>query len=253
MRPRLVTSFTEYERVHGGLDALVFDDNTEMPNFLAHAVRAFFANGGKRLYVARAFNGNAAGATSGMDVATSNGTARWNARWPGRAGDVLVNVRPVRSKNIAIKYAADPDDILQRSTWGVQVQRARAGAVVELIHPKPADPKLLPKQSGPLAEALLFVVTVDANGRQSFVNSAGATVALPDDIDNMHVYLVEMQVEVRVSPDRVDSYAELAAHPAQRRYIGTRARTGRSRGRGRRRLRSTGRPTSRPIPSRRRG
>ncbi|MGG5820915.1 phage tail sheath family protein [Falsiroseomonas sp. HW251] len=220
VRPRLVTSFTEYERVHGGLDPLLYDDGTEVTNYLAHAVRAFFANGGKRLYIARTFNGSAAGATAKMDVATSSGTARWHARWPGRAGNVLVNVRPVRSKNIAIKYAADPDDILQRSTWGVQLQRARAGAVVELINPLPALPKDLPKQNAPLDETRLFVVQVDANGKQSFVNSAGATVALPDAIGDMHVYLVELQVEVRVTPDRLDTYTELAAHPDQRRYVG---------------------------------
>jgi hypothetical protein len=222
--PRLVTSFTEFERVYGGLEPLAYDTGEEVPNYLAHAARAFFANGGKRLYVSRVFNagaGTADAMTSKLDVATSGGTATWKARWPGRAGDVLVNVRPVRSKNIAIKYAEDPNDILQKHLWGVQLQRARHGAVVELINPLPASVKDLPKQDAPLVEAQLFVVQVDADGRQRFVDSAGAIVDLPDAIGDMHVYLVEMQVEIRVDGDRLDTYAELAAHPAQRRYIGT--------------------------------
>jgi hypothetical protein len=60
--PELLTSFNQFERIFGGLDQLVYrpEDNFAAPsapmhNYLAHAVRAFFDNGGRRLYVARAF------------------------------------------------------------------------------------------------------------------------------------------------------------------------------------------------------
>src|SRR3954451_20348875 len=56
--PRLITSFTEFERVYGGLEPLVVDDGgspSERGPFLAHAARAFFLNGGQRLYVSRVF------------------------------------------------------------------------------------------------------------------------------------------------------------------------------------------------------
>jgi phage tail sheath protein FI len=223
--PRLITSFTEFERVYGGLETLnLANIDPETPNYLAHAARAFFANGGKRLYVSRAFYSDAGHPVSGcvakLDVPTSGGTATWHARWPGDFGNVLVDTRLTRSKNLAFKYKADPTDILHKETWGVQVQRAKQGAVVELVHPVPADPKLLPKQNDPLVEANLYVVKVDNNGKQTFFNSAGAEVALVDDIDNMQVYLVEMRVEVHVSPDRLDAYGELGAHPSQRRDIG---------------------------------
>src|SRR5215212_5538054 len=49
---RLITSFTEFERVYGGLDRLVHQ-GVEREAYLAHAARAFFMNGGKRLYVSR--------------------------------------------------------------------------------------------------------------------------------------------------------------------------------------------------------
>ena len=59
--PELMTSFAEVERVYGGLDQLVFNGTTHH-NYLAHAARAFFEEGGKRLYVSRVYDG--AGAQS---------------------------------------------------------------------------------------------------------------------------------------------------------------------------------------------
>src|SRR5688572_27129761 len=52
--PRLITSFTEFESVYGGLEELDLAGVGRVP-YLAHAARAFFANGGKRLYVSRVF------------------------------------------------------------------------------------------------------------------------------------------------------------------------------------------------------
>src|SRR5690348_1920638 len=54
--PRLITSFTEFERVYGGLEPLVLDDGSLRVPYLAHAARAYFLNGGKRLYVSRVFD-----------------------------------------------------------------------------------------------------------------------------------------------------------------------------------------------------
>jgi len=51
-RPRPVTSFTEFERVYGGLGLLSVGKRPRLP-YVAHAARAFFLNGGQRLYVAR--------------------------------------------------------------------------------------------------------------------------------------------------------------------------------------------------------
>src|SRR5262245_57892086 len=55
--PELVTSLAEFERVFGGLDQLDFADaDASMHNYLAHGVRAFFDNGGARLYISRIYN-----------------------------------------------------------------------------------------------------------------------------------------------------------------------------------------------------
>src|SRR5689334_3956663 len=56
VEPRLVTSFTEYERIYGGLESLAVPNATsERTGYLAHAVNTFFLNGGQRLYVSRVF------------------------------------------------------------------------------------------------------------------------------------------------------------------------------------------------------
>lgn len=50
--PILLTSFVDFEEIYGGVDNLTINGKSQV-NYLAHAARAFFANGGGRLYVAR--------------------------------------------------------------------------------------------------------------------------------------------------------------------------------------------------------
>ena len=218
-KPRLITSFTEFERVYGGLDPLRIDGG-ERANYLAHAARAFFANGGKRLYVSRVFVDTGANPASGHVASLVAGVATWRARWPGEYGNALVDTRVVRSKNLAFKYSLDPNDILAKHTWGVQVQRVRHGSVIELIHPLPVPPATLPKDNDPLVEANLYVVKIDKDGKQTFVDHNGAEGALPDDLGNMQVLLVELREVVYGSGGRVDTYDSLASHKDQHRYIG---------------------------------
>lgn len=60
LEPDVITSLGEFERVYGDRQQLNFgnaDDDTKqkMDNFMWHAVRAFFEEGGKRLYISRTF------------------------------------------------------------------------------------------------------------------------------------------------------------------------------------------------------
>lgn len=58
LEPDIVTSLTEYERLYDPFSAgaeLLFNGTDVAPNHLWHAVRAFFTEGGKRLYVSRVF------------------------------------------------------------------------------------------------------------------------------------------------------------------------------------------------------
>ena len=214
--PRLITSFTEFERVYGGLNTLAVGaaaPGSERVCYLAHAARVFFENGGKRLYVSRVFTpragtGAAAWGIASRSIAVSDIAAVWTARWPGALGNMFVTTEVVRSKNLAYNHP----------TFGVQAQRARAGAVVELIAGAATNPAIsVPDGNDVLTAANLRVVQVDTEGRQSFIDSTGAATAVTtDDV----IQLVEMRVRVTMGRDRIDQYADLAASPEQKRYIG---------------------------------
>lgn len=94
--PELMTSFSQFERIYGGLDSL--DYGTPVTNYLAHAVRAFFDNGGSRLYIARTYDAPAAGAEPGdpghsyAPIPDDASSGNWIARYPGVAGDMTITV-----------------------------------------------------------------------------------------------------------------------------------------------------------------
>ena len=54
-QPHVVTSLSEFERVYGNGQQLEFEGAGEIINYQWHAARAFFEEGGKRLYIARTF------------------------------------------------------------------------------------------------------------------------------------------------------------------------------------------------------
>jgi phage tail sheath protein FI len=55
LEPDIITSVIEFERIYGDRQKLNFRDVGSMDNYLWHAVRAFFEEGGKRLYIVRTF------------------------------------------------------------------------------------------------------------------------------------------------------------------------------------------------------
>src|SRR3954468_4811595 len=106
--PELLTSFGDFERIYGG-----FDDIGGSPNYLAHAVRGYFDNGGRRLFVSRVAelpqpgdepaeapderidpgfpngNGHALPARTAQRVRSTDASERvaFAARFPGGAGN----------------------------------------------------------------------------------------------------------------------------------------------------------------------
>jgi phage tail sheath protein FI len=66
--PELLTSFGDFERIYGGISDLALTGASPDTNYLAHAVRAFFNEGGSRLYVSRAVG---AGATTASGQVTA--------------------------------------------------------------------------------------------------------------------------------------------------------------------------------------
>jgi hypothetical protein len=51
----VITSYGEFERIYGGMADLTWGGATRAVNHMAHSVRAYFDNGGARLYVSRVF------------------------------------------------------------------------------------------------------------------------------------------------------------------------------------------------------
>jgi len=88
--PELLTSFADFERIYGGVENLNFG-STPTLNYIAHATRAYFNNGGARLYVVRVFNGSGGQADTKKnpvlkDPATNpTKFAYFKARFPGTA------------------------------------------------------------------------------------------------------------------------------------------------------------------------
>ncbi len=211
--PRLVTSFTEFERVYGGLEPLNLAGD-EVPCYLALAARAFFLNGGQRLYVSRVFNDNTDDGVASRDVAVGGGTVTWRARWPGSFGNVLVTTTYFRSRNVAYDDGGT-----------IQARQARRGTLVEIIsagdpaptNDDPLDPTDLAALAVPITSTLA-VVEVDADGVQTFLTDSTPTTVTPNPGDVIQI--VHLNVTVSVDAGRVDFYDELAAHPSHNRFIG---------------------------------
>src|SRR5574341_2245362 len=55
LESEILTSLADFERTYGDRQHLVYSGPPGTPNYLWHAVRSFFEEGGKRLYVARIF------------------------------------------------------------------------------------------------------------------------------------------------------------------------------------------------------
>jgi phage tail sheath protein FI len=143
--PELLTSFADFERLYGGLEDLAFgatDPGTRTLNFLAHAVRAYFNEGGSRIYVARVLlprTDSTGRATSGdLRMPPTTGTPpaeddtnriRFVARFAGRCGNGAVpsieqpRLRGVQTREIV---APAPVRVLDSAPEG---SLARTGTV----------------------------------------------------------------------------------------------------------------------------
>ncbi len=148
----VITSLGEFERIHAGGGKLEFAGEghptitAQSDNFLWHAVRAFFTEGGKRLYVARTFRPLAGDYPpdpelapgrfgSGDDTLYADGHGRYipavglelRARFPGAASNVIVSLTIKASQNI-LGAERIPDDELPPSPPG-PAYRATFGAL----------------------------------------------------------------------------------------------------------------------------
>jgi phage tail sheath protein FI len=203
--PTLLTSYTEYERAFGGLS---IDGE---PCRLAFAARAFFSNGGRRLYVTRVADLTmTAGPPPAVDVdanfaslpvpppAPGGGAAppallRFSARWPGSVARTIRVVTSLRrSKNRLI---------------GGVLTGVRPGAAVEVL-PLPAGgtPFIPPPDTQDPAPNTVRVVVRNDQGELGYRTAAGGFEAVNPNTAAVHLVLA---VSVSMGEDRVDAYNEL--------------------------------------------
>jgi hypothetical protein len=209
-RPEVVTGFGEFQRRYGGLEDLVYGKatNPAQVNYTAHAARAFFDNGGKRLYVTRAFaaetspdSGHDAGGYASLGLATASPLAKVRARYPGSFGNALrVRITLMSSQGNLIGKDAKGNVVLRGVYEGALVQAAASTVT------SPPD----------LTGTMYHVRFVD--GVATLFDEAGTAQTLP-----AYAYLVELQLAVSIGGSRNPdyAYANVAPHKRARAFIGT--------------------------------
>src|SRR5690242_13175792 len=205
-KPTLVTSYTEFERAFVGLDEV--GGLPDRINYLGYAARAFFDNGGQRLYVPRVFPFTMTqGKTTTIDLTRNfarlplgaGGAAPvWRARWPGLAGNqIQVQVAFRRSKNVLVGGAV-------KALKGLY-----PGAAVETT----ANPNQPPKDTDrPNSANVKIVMRNNDTGELGYVGPNNTFQAVDQTQGAFHITL---DVTVRTG-ERVDVYNGLelnADHP----------------------------------------
>jgi phage tail sheath protein FI len=121
--PELLTSYLDFARIFCGVDALDFTLDAEggggtQANYIAHAVRAFFDNGGSKLYVTRVYRPDPNSPTAGLATYPAPGSmpALLTARSPGTAGNMKVVFAVRSSPNVLVAAPAPNQNTVARAS-----------------------------------------------------------------------------------------------------------------------------------------
>ena len=201
-------------------------DDAERPCYLAHAARAFFMNGGQRLYVSRVF-APLGPADPPVDFGVANMLV--TVRRPEHRDLARALARRLRQRRLArregdaqrqrrVRVAGRPADPLDRHLWGVQAKSAATGRSSRSSTRRRRRPTAPPKGNDDFAPTRSRIVSRAPTGQQTF-RRGGANVAVnPGAI----IQIVELTVTVRVddASQRVDVYDRLSTDPRQPRFVG---------------------------------
>ena len=112
LEPETVTCLGEFERIYGDGGQLEFSDAGQTHNYMWHAARAFFTEGGRRLYVSRTFlpsSGTNDGiARANVPAAGGATVLEVRARFPGAAGNIRVRITVRAGRNVLCGTADAP-------------------------------------------------------------------------------------------------------------------------------------------------
>jgi len=269
--PEILTSYADFERIYGGfadLSLTVGNAADARPiNYLAHAVRAYFNEGGSRLYVARVYlaNGAAAGTASTADLRVGAGLPaeddtnriRFVARFPGRCGNGAEPtaeqpaLRGIQTREIV---APAPQRVLDSAPVGSLVRTGagpftyflkRSGGWFQMADDGSIGAAAVAVAPAALANATLItlaVITTDADGASLAIDDLGldrthprfvGTVMAPtpnrraDQIENLYALRIGSAVNAR---QLLDALFPDAQNPAAQRANGRRGSFGLSGG-----------------------
>ena len=192
--PELVTSLPDFERIYGSLENLALGDVSDAArrlNFVAHAARAYFDNGGSRLYVVRTLN--TAAVASGALLA--GGADAENASIRARFAGAAYNGR------VLLREAARPATVRTLGT-------APAGSLLSI---RVGDTETLYTGSG---------ATWLDNGNTALSLAGLAAEDTPSGADAV-ANLVTLAVDVIDADGYAQSWDELGFAPAHPRWLGT--------------------------------
>lgn len=226
-----LTSLIEFERIYGDSGQLAFAESTTAPailaekeNYLWHAVRAFFAEGGRRLQVARVFNplrqsadesDEFANVGSVDDARNAGGRARCllktidlQARFPGAMGNFLVELTVTAGENVVLGPAvAGPAGT---SSWSSAL---RDRDVVLLRH----------RRTKSAAAEKLYLAELDAehqawsfrdqSGKRHTLDALNSHGSMTGTIEAVHVVTVTVRVRLNASGRELGAWSGLAFDP----------------------------------------
>ncbi|GLS27849.1 phage tail sheath subtilisin-like domain-containing protein [Marinibactrum halimedae] len=130
-RPEVVTSFNEFQRIYGDISNLNYSDSSQPVNYTALAAKAFFDEGGKQLFVARAFAPDG-GSDGRSAVSDSDGHVTFRSRFPGAMGNFTLEVNWADSENLLVSVitsAPAEDDIVFIDATGLPANAIANGSV----------------------------------------------------------------------------------------------------------------------------
>ena len=197
--PEVVTSYAEFERIFGDANDLVFSDaSTPVPNYTAHAARAFFDNGGKQLYVARAIQGvNDAkidGSGTSATLAKSNAAVTdisFQPRFPGAMGNYTLELHWKESEHLLTSTqlgTADQDEVVYIDVQNVPASAKTTGPANDKF---PVNVKAVVKRNGANYDVIGTAITTDSTTGIAVGGTALAGLKIADlPAATTHVYRI---------------------------------------------------------------
>lgn len=211
--PELLTSFADFERIYGGLDQLRFEGAAiPQDNYMAHAVRAFFDNGGTKLYVSRVYTPTDSGSdnpnlnTGKASLSLGSGSPlpiTLRARFPGRAGEMRIVFAARLTANLLV---------LKQDVSPVQVDRVSSIKENDVVFIRDIE------VTSPPAEipAGLYDVVREADELKLFSNtSPEQKIPFSKLTYSQQVHLITLGVRVK-RPGRFEDeqvWSDLSPHP----------------------------------------